>query len=163
MCTVSMTFLQINQRYLKLRDVTHTQTSLYQAPGKLKICSHRGPILHMATRGGGAGLGHHFYLYLFIFYLCLWHVEAPGPGIEPMPHQRPEPQQWHCQTLNPDPQPAELPENSHNYKFEFYEFQLLEENKKVYIYDNQIHKNLPMFFSNIKEIDHVLWKRWKNC
>ena len=80
-----------------------------------------------------------------------------------MPHQRPEPQQWHCQTLNPDPQPAELPENSHNYKFEFYEFQLLEENKKVYIYDNQIHKNLPMFFSNIKEIDHVLWKRWKNC
>lgn len=36
----------------------------------------------------------------FFFWLCPWHKEASRPGIEPVPQQRPEPQQWKDQILN---------------------------------------------------------------
>ena len=42
---------------------------------------------------------------LFCFALfCLphlWHLEVLGPGIQPTPQQRPEPQLWQHQILNP--------------------------------------------------------------
>ena len=34
-------------------------------------------------------------------FCCPWHVQVPRPGNEPVPQQRPTPQQWQCQILNP--------------------------------------------------------------
>ena len=37
--------------------------------------------------------------FFFSFWLCLACI-SPGPGIEPVPQQRPKPQQWQHQILN---------------------------------------------------------------
>ena len=42
-------------------------------------------------------------LFSFSFFFgCIHGTQVfPGPGIKPLPQQRPEPQQWQCQILNP--------------------------------------------------------------
>ena len=34
-----------------------------------------------------------FLLFFFYFWVCPWHTEVPGPGTEPVPHERPKPQE----------------------------------------------------------------------